>query len=277
MKIEISIDRESKVYELKALSLFAESLASGRHIEEAAGAVPAPSVPETGLKYRDFEKGRVISIGKPSAVEPIVAAVEPIVAEKVTEFANEMAEAEVAGGGHTQQNKIEALADKVAEATQVKEEPEEYTIEAVISMTEEEMKNVSTPILIEALASFGIDPTTRPGKNTNAKLRGLLLSAIAEAEKEEEATEKDEAEKVEDIKPQEDSDVPTVEAQDESTAAEEDPEEVTIDMLRNIARSLIAANKRKVIAAAFEACGCSNFSTLKNKDYTKFYDLCKKG
>ena len=273
MKIEISIDRESKVYELKALSLFAESLASGRHIEEAAGAVPAPSVPETGLKYRNPETGRAISIGKPSAVEPIVA-------EKVTELANETAKAEVVGGDYTQQSKIEALADKVVEATQVNEEPEEYTVEAAISMTEEEMKNVPTPILIEALNSFGIDPTARPGKNTNAKLRGLLLSAIAEAEKEDEAAEKaEETEKVEDIKPQEEPEenAPEENAPEENAPEEEVPvdEEITIDMLRNVARGLIAANKRKVIAEAFEACGCSNFSTLKKQDYAKFYELCQ--
>lgn len=242
MKIEISIDRESKSYELKALSLFAESLANGRHIEE----VPDP-VPESPNQK---ETGKVVMLGK-----------------GVSEFANEMAKAEVAGEGHTQQSKIEALADKVAEATQAKEEPEEYTVESVISMTEEEMKSVPTAILVEALNSFGIDPTTRPGKNTNAKLRGLLLSAIAEAEKEDEA-----AEKVEDIKPQEDPEVP---APDESTVAEEAPEEVTIDVLRNVARGLIAANKRKVIAEAFEACGCANFSTLKKQDYAKFYELCQ--
>lgn len=269
MKIEISIDRESKVYELKALSLFAESLANGRHIEEVAGAVPAPSDPKSGLKYPNLETGRVISTGNPSAVEPIVT-------EQVTESANEMAKAEVAGGENTQRSKIEALADKVAEATQVKEEPEEYTVEEVISMTEDEMKNVPTPILIEALETFGIDPTTRPGKNTNAKLRGLLISAIAEAEKEDEAAEKDEAtekdeaaEKVEDIKPQEEPESPEEDAPEE--------EEITIDMLRNVARKLIAANKRKEIAEAFEACGCSNFSTLKKQDYAKFYELCQNG
>lgn len=245
MKIEISIDRESKVYELKALSMFTELLANGRHIEEVSDPIPeSPNQEETS---------KVVMLGK-----------------GVSEFANEMAKAEIAGEGHTQQSKIEALADKVAEATQVKEEPEEYTVEAVISMTEEEMKNVSTPVLVEALETFGIDPTTRPGKNTNAKLRGLLLSAIAEAEKEDEA-----AEKVEDIKPQEEPESP---APDESTAAEDAPEEeeITIDMLRNVARGLIAANKRKVIAEAFEACGCSNFSTLKKQDYAKFYELCKK-
>lgn len=246
MKIEISIDRESKSYELKALSLFVESLANGRHIEEVSDPVSE--------SLNQKETGKVVMLGK-----------------GVSEFANGMAKAEVAGEGHTQQSKIEALADKVAEATQVKEEPEEYTVESVISMTEEEMKSVPTTVLVEALNSFGIDPTTRPGKNTNAKLRGLLISAIAEADNELAAEETNSAEE---IKPQEDPEVPSP---DESTAAEEAPEEVTIDMLRNVARELIAANKRKVIAEAFEACGCSNFSTLKNKDYTKFYDLCKKG
>lgn len=244
MKIEISIDSNSKVYELKALSIFAESLAAGKSREETENA----PVPES---LNQKETGKVVMLGK-----------------GVSEFANEMAKAEIAGEGHTPQSKIEALADKVAEATQVKEEPEEYTVESVISMTEEEMKNVPTPILIEALETFGIDPTTRPGKNTNAKLRGLLISAIAEAEKEDEAAEKaEETEKVEDIKPQEEPESP-----EENTPEEE---EITIDMLRNVARGLIAANKRKVIAEAFEACGCSNFSMLKKQDYAKFYELCQ--
>lgn len=249
MKIEISIDSNSKVYELKALSLFAESLATGKHREEIENA-PIPESPN------QKETGKVVMLGKDAS-----------------EFANEMAKAEVAGGEYTQQSKIEALADKVAEATQVKEEPEEYTVEAVISMTEDEMKNVPTPILIEALETFGIDPTARPGKNTNAKLRGLLISAIAEADKEDEAAEKaEETEKAEDIKPQEEPESPEENAPEENAPEEE---EITIDTLRNVARGLIAANKRKVIAEAFEACGCSNFSTLKKQDYTKFYELCQ--
>lgn len=248
MKIEISIDRESKVYELKALSLFAESLASGRHIEEVAGAVPAAPVPETGRKFHNIETGRVISLEKPASLEPVV-----------TEKAKEAVQESPEGG---------------PKEAPVQEAPKDYTdmVQDVLKMTEEEMKSVPTTVLVEALNSFGIDPTTRPGKNTNAKLRGLLLSAIAEADNESAAAE--ETNNADEIKPQEDPEVP---APDESTAAEESPEEVTIDMLRGIARSLIAANKRKVIAEAFEACGCSNFSTLKNKDYVKFYDLCKKG
>lgn len=254
MKIEISIDGESRGSELKCASDFLFALANEHNAAEGIPPFDRP-VPESP-NQKETDKVVVLDKG-------------------VSEFANEMAKAEVAGGGCTQQSKIEALADKVAEATQVKEEPEEYTIEAVISMTEEEMKNVPTPILIEALNSFGIDPTTRPGKNTNAKLCGLLLSAIADAEKEDEAAEKaEETEKVEDIKPQEEPESP---APDESTAAEDAPEEeeITIDVLRNVARGLIAANKRKTIAEAFEACGCSNFSTLKKQDYAKFYELCQ--
>lgn len=247
MKIEISIDGESRGSELKCASDFLFALANEHNAAEGIPPFDRP-VPES---LNQKETGKVVMLGK-----------------GVSEFANEMAKAELAGDGCTQQSKIEALADKVAEATQVKEEPEEYTVEAVISMTEDEMKNVSTPILIEALNSFGIDPTTRPGKNTNAKLRGLLISAIAEAEKEDEAAEKaEDTEKVEDIKPQEGPESPEEDAPEE--------EEITIDMLRNVARGLIAANKRKVIAEAFEACGCSNFSTLKKQDYAKFYELCQ--
>lgn len=246
MKIEISIDRESKVYELKALSLFAESLANGRHIEEVPDAVP-PVPAEDAPRSGNFETGRIINLGRSATFEPVVT-------EKAKEAIQEAPE-----GGPKEAPVQEAV------------QSDEPTVENVLKMTEEEMKNVPTPILIEALETFGIDPTTRPGKNTNAKLRGLLISAIAEADNEAVAEETNNAEE---IKPQEDPEVP---APDESTVAEEAPEEVTIDMLRDIARSLIAANKRKVIAAAFEACGCSNFSTLKNKDYTKFYDLCKKG
>lgn len=208
MKIEISIDGESRGSELKCASDFLFALANEHNAAEGIPAFDRP-VPES---LNQKETGKVVMLGK-----------------GVSEFANEMAKAEVAGGEYTQQSKIEALADKVAEATQVNEEPEEYTVEAVISMTEEEMKNVSTPILIEALNSFGIDPTARPGKNTNAKLRGLLLSAIADAEKEDEAAEKaEETEKVEDIKPQEGPESPEEDAPEE--------EEITIDVLRNVAR-----------------------------------------
>ncbi|WAX09947.1 hypothetical protein BT681P4_00024 [Bacteroides phage BT681P4] len=258
MKIEISIDGDSRGSELKCASDFLFALANEHNAAEGIPAFDRP-VPESPNQK---ETSKVVMLGK-----------------GVSEFANEMAKAEVAGGEYTQQSKIEALADKVAEATQVKEEPEEYTVEAVISMTEDEMKDVPTPILIEALETFGIDPTTRPGKNTNAKLRGLLISAIAEAEKEEAV---EETEKAEDIKPQEEPESPEETTPEEDTPEEDTPEEnapeeeeITIDTLRNAARELIAANKRKVIAEAFEACGCSNFSTLKKQDYAKFYELCQ--
>lgn len=244
MKIEISIDGDSRGSELKCASDFLHALANEHNAAEGIPAFDRPAL-GTGVRYTDLETGRVVNIGKPAAVEPIVT-------EKVANFADAMAKAE-----------IEKPQEEKAE-----DRPKDYaeSVQDALKMTEEEMKSVPTPILIEALETFGIDPTTKPGKNTNAKLRGLLLSAIAEAEKEDEASEK-----AEDIKPQEDPDVPTVEAQDESTVEEE----ITIDMLRNVARKLIAANKRKVIAEAFESCGCSNFSTLKKQDYAKFYELCQ--
>lgn len=240
MKIEISFDENSRGSELKHASDFLFALANEHNAAEGIPAFYRP-VLEHGVRYNDLETGRVVNIGKPAAVEPVVA-------ENVAKFADAMAKAEF---------------EKPHE-----EKADEPTVEDVLKMTEEELKNVPTPLLVEALNSFGIDPTTRPGKNTNAKLRGLLLSALSNAENEEAA---EEAEKAEDIKPQEEPEEPE---EPEENAPEE--EEITIDVLRNVARELIAANKRKVIAEAFEACGCSNFSTLKKQDYAKFYELCKK-
>ena len=251
MKIEISIDGDSRGSELKCASDFLHALANEHNAAEGIPAFDRPAL-GTGVRYTNLETGRVVNIGKPVVVEPIVT-------EKVANFADAMAKEE-----------IEKPQEEKAE-----DGPKDYAelVQDALKMTEEEMKNVPTPILIEALETLGIDPTTRPGKNTNAKLRGLLLSAIAEAEKEEEAAE--ETEKAEAIKPQEE---PEEKAPEEEAPEEEAPEEeeITIEMLRNVARELIAANKRKVIAEAFEACGCSNFSTLKKQDYNKFYDLCKK-
>lgn len=237
MKIEISIDENSRGSELKLASDFLFALANEHNAAEGIPAFDRP-VPGTGVKYHDLETGRVVSIGGPSAVEPIV-----------TETVNEEPPVE----------------DKAEEAIQA----DEPTVEDVLKMTEEEMKSVPTTVLLEALRIFGIDPTTRPGKNTNAKLRGLLLSTIAEEAKEDAV---EETEKAEGIKPQEEPESPEEDAPEEDAPEEE---EITIDMLRNVARKLIAANKRKQIAEAFEACGCSNFSTLKKQDYAKFYELCQ--
>lgn len=247
MKIEISIDGDSRGSELKCASDFLHALANEHNAAEGIPAFDRPAL-GAGVRYTDLETGRVVNIGKPVVVEPIVT-------EKVANFADAMAKAEIE---KPQEDREEDRPKNYAES-----------VEDVLKMTEEEMKSVPTTLLVEALDSFGIDPTTRPGKNTNAKLRGLLLSAIAEAEKEEEEA-AEETEKAEAIKPQEE---PEEKAPEEEAPEEE---EITIEMLRNVARELIAANKRKVIAEAFEACGCSNFSTLKKQDYNKFYDLCKK-
>lgn len=167
--------------------------------------------------------------------------------------------------------------EKVA-ATQVKEEaPEEsegdvYSFDSVVAMSEEEMKNVPTQVLYDILTGhFNVDPAERPGKNTNAKLRGLLLSAInAEAKEEETVAEEENAPQEQAIEPQEAEEVPEEAAPAEAAPAEEMPE-VTIDVLREKATELIRLKKRQVVADAFATCGATNFGTLQSERYNDFY------
>lgn len=167
--------------------------------------------------------------------------------------------------------------EKVA-ATQVKEEaPEEsegdvYSFDSVVAMSEEEMKNVPTQVLYDILTGhFNVDPAERPGKNTNAKLRGLLLSAInAEAKEEETVAEEENTPQEQAIEPQEAEEVPEEAAPAEAAPAEDMPE-VTIDVLREKATELIRLKKRQVVAGAFAACGATNFGTLRSERYNDFY------
>lgn len=169
--------------------------------------------------------------------------------------------------------------EKVA-ATQVKEEapeaPEEgltyHTVDAVCAMSEKEMKNVPTQVLYDILTGhFNVDPAERPGKNTNAKLRGLLLSAInAEAKEEETVAEEENTPQEQAIEPQEAEEVPEEAAPAEAAPAEDMPE-VTIDVLREKATELIRLKKRQVVADAFAACGATNFGTLRSERYNDFY------
>lgn len=167
--------------------------------------------------------------------------------------------------------------EKVA-ATQVKEEaPEEsegdvYSFDSVVAMSEEEMKNVPTQVLYDILTGhFNVDPAERPGKNTNAKLRGLLLSAInAEAKEEETVAEEENTPQEQAIEPQEAEEVPEEAAPAEAAPAEDMPE-VTIDVLREKATELIRLKKRQVVADAFAACGATNFGTLQSERYNDFY------
>lgn len=234
MKVTISIDEQSLGNELKCASDFLRALANERN--QANG---FPTFEETP---KEEPTGKAIILESKKAPTEVV-------------------EEEI-----THEEKVAALADKVVEATQVKEESEGevYTLESVMAMSEEEMKAVPTQVLYDILTGhFNIDPAERPGKNTNAKLRGLLLSAInAEAKEEEENAPQTQA-----IEPQEAEEVP------EEAAPAEDFPEVTIEMLREKATELIRLKKRQVVADAFAECGATNFGTLQSERYNDFYAL----
>lgn len=241
MKVTISIDEQSLGNELKCASDFLRALANERN--QANG---LPTSGETPKQPEVVEEAKAIIVESKKAP-----------AEVVEEIPHE--------------EKVAALADKVVEATQVKEESEGdvYTLESVVSMTEEEMKNVPTQVLYDILTGhFNVDPAERPGKNTNAKLRGLLLSAInAEANEEETVAEEENAPQEQAIEPQEAEEVP------EDAAPAEDTPEVTIDMLRAKATELIRLKKRQAVADAFAECGATNFGTLSSERYNDFYAL----
>lgn len=244
MKVTISIDEQSLGNEMKCASDFLRALANERN--QANG---FPTFEETPKE---------VPTGKAIILESKKAPTE-VVEEEITH-----------------EEKVAALADKVVEATQVREEetPEApgkgmdyHTVDAVCAMSEEEMKAVPTQVLYDILTGhFNIDPTERPGKNTNAKLRDLLLSAInAEAKEEETVTEEENAPQAQAIEPQEAEEVP-----EDAAPAEEVPE-VTIDMLRAKATELIRLRKRQVVADALAACGATNFGTLSSERYNDFY------
>lgn len=239
MKVTISIDEQSLGNEMKCASDFLLALANERN--QANG-------------FPTFEEApKEVQTGKAIILESKKAPTE-VVEEEIS-----------------QDEKIAALANKVVEATQVKEESEGdvYTLESVVAMSEEEMKAVPTQVLYDILTGhFNIDPTERPGKNTNAKLRGLLLSAInAEAKEEETVAEDENAPQTQAIEPQEAEEVP------EEAAPAEDLPEVTIEMLREKATELIRLKKRQAVADAFAECGATNFGTLQSERYNDFYEL----
>lgn len=246
MKVTISIDEQSLGNEMKCASDFLRALANERN--QANG---FPTFEETP---KEVQKGKAIILESKKAPTEVVK-------EEITH-----------------EEKVAALADKVLEATQVKEEETQeapgegltyHTVDAVCAMSEEEMKNVPTQVLYDILTGhFNVDPAERPGKNTNAKLRGLLLSAInADAKEEETVAEEENAPQTQAIEPQEAEEVP------EEAAPAEDMPEVTIEMLREKATELIRLKKRQAVADAFAECGATNFGTLQSERYNDFYAL----
>ena len=245
MKVTISIDEQSLGNEMKCASDFLLALANERN--QANGLPTFGKMPEAP-KHPDVQEAKAVVLESKKA---------PV---------------EVVEGEITHEEKVAALANKVVEATQVKgdSEGDVYTLDSVVSMTEEEMKNVPTQVLYDILTGhFDIDPAERPGKNTNAKLRGLLLSAInAEAKEEETVAEEENAPQTQAIEPQEEETIP-----EEEAAPAEDTPEVTIETLREKATELIRLKKRQAVADAFAECGATNFGTLQSERYNDFYAL----
>lgn len=246
MKVVISINEQSLGNEMKCASDFLLALANERN--QANGFPTFEEAP------KEEQTGKAIILESKKAPTEVV--------EEET----------------THEEKVAALANKVVEATQVREEETQeapgegltyHTVDAVCAMSEEEMKAVPTQVLYDILTGhFNVDPAERPGKNTNAKLRGLLLSAInAEAKEEETVAEEENAPQTQAIEPQEAEEVP------EEAAPAEDLPEVTIEMLREKATELIRLKKRQVVADAFAECGATNFGTLQSERYNDFYAL----
>lgn len=243
MKVTISIDEQSLGNELKCASDFLLAVANERN--------QANGLPTFGKIYTGPMQPEVVEEAKAVVLESKKAPAVILESKKAPA--------------------------EVVEATQVNGESPEapgegltyHTVDAVCAMTEEEMKAVPTQVLYDILTGhFNVDPAERPGKNTNAKLRGLLLSAInAEAKEEETVAEEENVPQAKDIEPQEAEEVP------EETAPAEDMPEVDIDTLREKATELIRLKKRQVVADAFAACGATNFGTLRSERYHEFYAL----
>ena len=251
MKVTISIDEQSLGNEMKCASDFLLAVANERN---QANGLPTFGKIYKGPKQPEaVEEAKGFIMGSKDAPAVIVES-KKAPAEVVEEITHE-----------------ENVSDSDNKAVEAPEAPEEgltyHTVDAVCAMTEEEMKNVPTQVLYDILTGhFNVDPAERPGKNTNAKLRGLLLSAInAEAKEEETVAEEENAPRAQAIEPQEAEEFP------EEAAPAEDIPEVTIDLLREKATELIHLKKRQVVADAFAACGATNFGTLQSERYNDFY------
>jgi hypothetical protein len=80
--------------------------------------------------------------------------------------------------GTLQEKVEEAVKENIAEEAAANPEPEEQATEVVIdpmTSSEDDMMKVSTDLLLKILKGLKIDPNATEGKNTNAKLRRLIL------------------------------------------------------------------------------------------------------
>lgn len=235
MKVEISIDRETKVYELQTIAEFAANLAIRKSREEggqpAAAPAPAlkPNISEDKKKFEELTK----DIPGAKSEETVI-------------------------DSSSEANNVEAIIDDKSAVEEVFDGNQEAK-KAIAEMSEKELAAMPTEKLVKLLVvTYNVDPSDYPGKNTNAKLRRLLMSA-AKGNLEAPAQE------------------PYEQTIGETKAeVDEEPEEkvVTIDMCRDEARIKIKKD-REAVLRVFKSCGCSTFATLREADYAKFYEAVK--
>lgn len=251
MKVEISIDRETKVYELQTIAEFAANLAIRKSREEGPVA-PAPNPSQKPNISEDKEKFANLTKDIPG-----VKAEETVI------------------DSSSEANKAEVIVDDKSAVEEVFEGNEEAK-KAVTEMSEKDLAAMPTDKLVKLLTEvYNVNPSEYPGKNTNAKLRRLLMSASkGELEAPTQGTEQAvEEAKAEPAKEQvaEDDEMPF----DKELAEDPEPkEEITIDMCRNEARLKIKKD-RDAVLKVFKSCGCSTFATLREADYAKFYAAVK--
>lgn len=250
MKVEISIDRETKVYELQTIAEFAANLAIRKSREEGPVA-PAPNPSQKPNISEDKEKFANLTKDIPG-----VKAEETVI------------------DSSSEANKAGAIVDDKSAVEEVFEGNEEAK-KAVTEMSEKELAAMPTDKLVKILTEvYNVDPSEYPGKNTNAKLRRLLMSASkGELETPTQETEQvvEEPAKEQVYETAEDEEMPF----DKELAEDPEPkEEITIDMCRNEARLKIKKD-RDAVLKVFKSCGCSTFATLREADYAKFYAAVK--
>lgn len=239
MKVEISIDRETKAYELQTIAEFAANLAIRKSREEegqpAAAPAPAmkPNISEDKKKFEELTKDI-----------PGVKSEETVI------------------DSSSEANNVEAIIDDKSAVEEVFDGNQEAK-KAIAEMSEKELAAMPTEKLVKLLVvTYNVDPSDYPGKNTNAKLRRLLMSA-AKGSLEAPAQE-----------PYEQTIGETKAEVDEEIAEEPEEKVVTIDMCRDEARIKIKKD-REAVLRVFKSCGCSTFATLREADYAKFYEAVK--
>ena len=245
MKVEISIDRETKVYELQTIAEFAANLAIRKSREEggqpAAAPAPAmkPNISEDKKKFEELTKDI-----------PGVKSEETVI------------------DSSSEANNVEAIIDDKSAVEEVFDGNQEAK-KTIAEMSEKELAAMPTEKLVKLLVvTYNVDPSDYPGKNTNAKLRRLLMSA-AKGNLEAPAQEPYE-QTVGETKAEVDEEMPF----DKEIAEEPEEKIVTIDMCRDEARIKIKKD-REAVLRVFKSCGCSTFATLREADYAKFYEAVK--